>query len=726
MNTVRIPRLLKQATLLLTLLGSNFLLTACGGDGGKSSKSSSSSSLVSSHAFSSTSVTPPLSGTWPDVKVSANNTKTLQFDWTPAPDATYYKLFKKADLNSAYVQVGSDFNALTVSDPVSVHLTDWVNSRYKVQACTAADICTDSTEVVIDSAMLTSITYLKASNTDSNDWFGWSIALSGDGKTLAVGAPAESSNATGVNGDQTDNTSTATGAVYVFVKIDGSWSQQAYIKSPHARDSIDGVTRLPNTNLRFGYNLALSTDGNTLAVTAINEDGTSVGVNCGPYFKTYSSSSSNSQGYVIRETNYDVGAAYIFKRTNGVWTHQAYFKPRFNLSGLSFGFSLALSGDGTTLAVGTVADNFLTSGVKSLTTTACVDPSNSDSSLSVASSVSSSVSSSKSSLTSLSGNSSSSSLFAGGIESGAVYVYRLVEGTWVEEAYVKPSDSNNSDFFGTSITLSQDGNLMAVGAPEEDSKDSGSTNATITLEGITEYLDTGAVYIFEKPGDTWTEQVKIKPTVVGWKQSFGASVALSLDGNTLAVGAPNDWSKAVGVNGNPNDYEYKVLVFADYSLSRYRILPTEDSTFGIGAAYIFSKLGSTWSQEAYLKPPTNLFRYHFGMSLSLSGNGNVLAVGSMLESSQAKGINGDVLDTSANESGAAYVFKRAENSWSQTSTYVKAPNSDANDRFGRTLDLDDSGLDLIIGAHRESSNAKGINGNQSDNSNSAAGAVYVY
>jgi hypothetical protein len=59
-------------------------------------------------------------------------------------------------------------------------------------------------------------TYLKATNTDPSDDFGVSVAISGDGRTLAVGADAEASAATGIDGDQTDNTAPGAGAVYVF------------------------------------------------------------------------------------------------------------------------------------------------------------------------------------------------------------------------------------------------------------------------------------------------------------------------------------------------------------------------------------------------------------------------------------------------------------------------------------------------------------------------------
>lgn len=718
MNIVRIPRLLKHSTLLLAVLGSSLLLTACGGDSNKNTSStSSSSSSTSSHAFSSTPVTPPLSGTWPDVKVSASGTKNLKFDWTAAPGATFYKLLKKADSNSTYVQVGSDFTGTSVSDPVSVHLTDWVNSRYKVQACNSNG-CQDSTVVVVDSAMNTAITYMKASNTEPNDWFGWSIAISGDGKTMAVSAPAEASNAKGVNGDQTSNTSPTSGAVYVFAKVNGNWQQEAYLKASNTEQPGDGVSApIPLPNARFGYQVALSTDGNTLAISAINEDSVSVGVNCDPHNLNYSSSVSNSsisQGYVTRTVSTDIGAVYIFKRTNTQWNQTAYIKPRFaffsGMADLSFGYSLALSGDGTTLAVGTSVDSLNIAGVitnpsnSSSSSTGCINFSSASSSSNSSSLSSSSTSSSSASNTS---STSTSSSTPGGENSGAVYIYHLQDNGWKEEAYIKASDAGAQDYFGQSIALSQDGNLMAVGAPGEDSKTSNANNDTVTIDGTEYLLNSGGVYLFARTDNKWVEQTKLKPSFIQINQSFGASLALSADGATLAVGTPGDWTKVGGINGN-TVYD-----------------PKDDSYIGSGATYIFTKSGTSWAQEAYIKPNVVKPYYQFGSAVSLSGNGNTLAVGSWLESSLATGINGDQLDASSSNSGAAYVFTRAGTTWVQRS-YIKAPNSNALDRFGRALELDDSGESLAIGAYREASKAVGINGDKADNSAAGAGAAYIY
>src|SRR5690349_9185924 len=137
--------------------------------------------------------------------------------------------------------------------------------------------------------------YLKASNTNANDQFGYLIAFSGD--TLVVGAPQEGSNATGVNGDQANNSAPNAGAVYVFTRTGGVWTQQAYLKASNT-----------DANDQFGVSVALS--GDTLAVGAMFEDSNATGVN----------------GNQADNSAPGAGAVYVFTRTGGVWTQQAYLK----------------------------------------------------------------------------------------------------------------------------------------------------------------------------------------------------------------------------------------------------------------------------------------------------------------------------------------------------------------------------------------------------------------
>ena len=96
-------------------------------------------------------------------------------------------------------------------------------------------------------------TYLKASNTETGDAFGSSVAIAGD--TVVVGARNEASNATGVNGIQSNNAAPKAGAAYVFVRNAGGWSQQAYLKSSNTEGGDE-----------FGYAVAIS--GDTIIVGA--------------------------------------------------------------------------------------------------------------------------------------------------------------------------------------------------------------------------------------------------------------------------------------------------------------------------------------------------------------------------------------------------------------------------------------------------------------------------
>lgn len=272
---------------------------------------------------------------------------------------------------------------------------------------------------------------------------------------------------------------------------------------------------------------------------------------------------------------------------------------------------------------------------------------------------------------------------------------------------MKASDAGQDDLFGTSLSLSQDGNLMAVGAPGEDSKTTNADNDTIVVNGRIYAYNNGGVYLFNRSSKRWSESSKLKPAMIQLNQAFGASLALSADGSTLAVGSTGDWTATGGIN---------VTTVYD---------PTDATYFSSGAAYIFVNTAGSWAQQAYIKPNVVKPLGQFGSAVALSANGSMLAVGAWIESSQATGINGDQIDAAFANSGAAYLFSRTGTNWAQKS-YIKAPNTNAHDRFGRTLMLDDSGESLAVGAYRESSKAVGINGDSKDNSAAGAGAAYLY
>jgi hypothetical protein len=103
-----------------------------------------------------------------------------------------------------------------------------------------------------------------ASNTGTPDGFGWTVSLSGE--VLAVAAIVEASGATGVNGDQADNSVLGAGAVYVFLRTGTTWSQQAYLKASNTGMSDN-----------FGFGLSLSLD--SLIIAAPFEGSGAIGFN---------------------------------------------------------------------------------------------------------------------------------------------------------------------------------------------------------------------------------------------------------------------------------------------------------------------------------------------------------------------------------------------------------------------------------------------------------------
>ena len=342
---------------------------------------------------------------------------------------------------------------------------------------------------------------------------------------------------------------------------------------------------------------------------------------------------------------------------SGVWSQQAYIKAsNTDTAGGSFG-SLSIAIDGNTLAVAAAFENSLATGV---------DGDQTDSSAPGA---------------------------------GAVYVFtRDGSGVWSQQAYIKASNTDEGDNFGSLLDL--DGDTLAVGADGEDS------NAT----GVNGDQDdniasgAGAVYVFTRDGNgVWSQQAYLKASNTDSGDHFGGSLALA--GDTLAVGAIDEQSSATGVDGNQ----------------------AHNSNQANGAVYVFTRDGNdVWSQQAYIKAsnteafdPMPLALDKFAIRLALDGD--TLAVAATGESS---GVNGDQSDNSAPGAGAIYVFTRdGSGVWSQQA-YIKASNVEQVDVFGFSVALD--GDTLAVGAFGEDSNARGIDGNQASNSDPNSGAVYVF
>ncbi|MBL7663759.1 MAG: hypothetical protein JNM93_01405, partial [Bacteriovoracaceae bacterium] len=546
--------------------------------------------------------------------LSKPDADTIRFTYTPGPTDTTNGL---ANLNV----ISYNLNGDTLDGSVNIG---------------AANL-TDNAHAIEIKAGWYQEAYIKTVNSEAGDQFDSSVSISGD--TLAMGAYAEDSNQTTITNGTTasgNNANAQSGAVYVYKRSGANWTQEAYIKAANNnavdlfgssvslhKDTLavgahyEGSNQTTITNgttasadnststagavyvyKRTGVNWAqeayvkavnngtdqfgiyVSISGDTLAVGAHLEASNQTTITNGT---TASSDNSSSQS----------GAVYVYKRTGVNWAQEAYIKAANNDAFDEFGKKLNLNGD--TLAVGVIAEasnqTTITNG-----TTASGDNSNA--------------------------------------WSGAVYVYKRTGVNWAQEAYIKAVNSEPSDQFGHSVSLS--GDTLAVGAIGEDGFQNTITNGT-TASGLNGYSNSGAVYIYKRSGANWAQEAYIKAANANHNQNFGWSVSLS--GNTLVVGArAEDSNQTTITNGTTAS--------------------TNNSNADSGAAYVYKRVGVNWSQEAYIKAANNDANDYFGQSVSLSGD--TIVVGSHNEASNQTTITNGVTasaDNSNANAGAAYIYR---------------------------------------------------------------------
>lgn len=219
------------------------------------------------------------------------------------------------------------------------------------------------------------------------------------------------------------------------------------------------------------------------------------------------------------------------------------------------------------------------------------------------------------------------------------------------EQKLTASDGQNGDFLGYSVSLS--GDTLAVGADRED----------------TGGLSAGAVYIYTRSGTTWTEQQILHASNPRENDYFGGHV--SLDGDTLAI-------SATGEDG------------------------TADLVTGAGAVYIYTRSGTTWTEQQILHASDAQIGDSFGSSVSLDGD--TLAVGAWLEDGGES--------SPATNAGAVYIYTQIGGANWTEQAIIHASDLEGSDWFGRSVSLD--GDTLAVGADGE------------DTGGSSAGAVYVF
>ncbi len=427
--------------------------------------------------------------------------------------------------------------------------------------------------VEIDPLVATQQAKLLASDKDSNDSFGASVALSSDGTTALIGAYVED--------DATDTSTTSNGAAYVFVRSGASWIQQAkLLASDRASDDF------------FGISVALSGDGATALIGAFQEDDA-----------TGTSTTGN-------------GAAYVFVRSGSTWSQQAKLLAGDKASVDYFGWSVSLSGNGSTALIGAKGADDVTGPFTA--------------------------------------------------DTGAAYVFARSGSGWSQQAKLLASDKASGDAFGYAVALSGDGTTALIGAFEED-------DATGT-----DTLDNGAAYVFVRSGSSWAQQAKLLATDKDSRDSFGASVALSGDGATALIGAYGEddatvttlnrgaayvfvrsgssWSQQTkllaGDKASDDYFGWSVALSGNGSTALIGAFAEDDatgfSTTENGAAYVFVRSGSGWSQQAKLLAADRASGDAFGYAVSLSGDGATALIGASGED--------DATGASTTGNGATYVF----------------------------------------------------------------------
>lgn len=223
-----------------------------------------------------------------------------------------------------------------------------------------------------------------------------------------------------------------------------------------------------------------------------------------------------------------------------------------------------------------------------------------------------------------------------GTYQGSVHVYVLSAGVWTEQQRLTASDGQDEDYFGQSVAI--DGDTIIVGAQFEDGAG----------------YNRGAAYVFTRSGTTWTEQQKLTASDPEDEDYFGVSVAI--DGDTVVVGA--NLEDGAGTNR--------------------------------GAAYVYTRSGTTWTQQQKLTASDGVNNDWFGYSVAIDGD--TVVIGSPYSD-----------DTYTNQ-GAAYVFTRSAGVWSQqqkltAGTLSHGSDLGSDDYFGTAVAID--GDTIVVGANRD-------------------------
>jgi hypothetical protein len=275
---------------------------------------------------------------------------------------------------------------------------------------------------------------------------------------------------------------------------------------------------------------------------------------------------------------------------------------------------------------------------------------------------------------------------------GAAYVFSGSGSVWTEQAKLTASDGAIGDYFGNAVALDTGGTTALIGASNKNNS-------------------SGAAYAFTGSGATWTEQAKLTASDEMNLDGFAGSVALGGDGSTALIGAANkDVSTGaayVFTRSGSTWTEQAKLTASDAGIldyfgqsvalgvdNRTALIGAIGKNLFTGAAYVFTESGSIWTEQAKLMAGDRGYRDYFGGSVALDSGGSTALIGAFGKQ---------------HATGAAYVFTASGSNWSEL-TKLTARDAAANDSFGRVA-LSADGRTALVGAPGKKS---------------LAGAAYVY
>jgi len=226
-------------------------------------------------------------------------------------------------------------------------------------------------------------------------------------------------------------------------------------------------------------------------------------------------------------------------------------------------------------------------------------------------------------------------------DGGCAYIFTRSGKVWTQAAKLTAGDGAKTDSFGYSCALNGDATIAMVGAQGQDTK------AT----------DAGAVYVYTRSGTTWTQLTKLMASDGAAGDNFGSSIAMNYAGDLAIIGAPAH----------------------------------DDNASNSGSIYVFSRSGTTWTQQQKKQPSSPSANAYFGTGCALNKEGTYAIVAG---------------------SGIVYGFSISGTTWTQVTTFASSDTTSGG--LGSSCSMNEDATVAVIGA--QSSSAKGTN----------SGSVYVF